>query len=75
MDRLIICHSNRLKYAQITAAYDQLAREAGTAKVTAGKVYRHLGKPVECGGCMALATVLLAERNEAASAAVDTVAS
>ncbi|MFV0243495.1 MAG: bacterioferritin-associated ferredoxin [Qingshengfaniella sp.] len=54
---MIVCHCQNISDRDIHAAIDWMRASDKTAIVTAGKIYRALGKRAECGGCMALFVV------------------
>ncbi|QYX55985.1 (2Fe-2S)-binding protein [Roseovarius sp. SCSIO 43702] len=51
---MIICHCQNITDRDIDAAIDWMRASDPATLVTAGKVYRALGKRADCGGCMPL---------------------
>ena len=51
---MIICHCNQITDHDVRAAVDWMRAADGTAIITAGKVWRALGKRPDCAGCLPL---------------------
>ncbi|MES2916704.1 MAG: (2Fe-2S)-binding protein [Pseudomonadota bacterium] len=51
---MIICHCQAISDHDIRAAVTWMRAADPQTLITPGKVYRALGKKVECGGCMPL---------------------
>lgn len=51
---MIVCHCQSITDHDIRAAVDWMRAADPTTLITPGKVYRALGKRVDCGGCMPL---------------------
>ncbi|HEY9038407.1 MAG TPA: (2Fe-2S)-binding protein [Roseovarius sp.] len=51
---MIVCHCQSITNHDIDAAINWMRAADATALITAGKVYRALGKSADCGGCMPL---------------------
>lgn len=51
---MIVCHCNRITDHDIRRAISWMRAADPETIVTAGKVYRALGKRPDCGGCVAL---------------------
>ncbi len=51
---MIVCHCQSITDHDIRAAVDWMRASDPTTIVTAGKIYRALGKRADCGGCMPL---------------------
>ena len=51
---MIVCHCQSITDHQIRAAVDWMRASDPFTVITAGKVYRALGKRAECGSCMPL---------------------
>lgn len=51
---MIVCHCNGITDGDIRAAIDWMRAADPATVITAGKVYRALGKRADCGGCLPL---------------------
>ncbi|MEP1766222.1 MAG: (2Fe-2S)-binding protein [Sulfitobacter sp.] len=51
---MIVCHCQNITDHDIHAAIDWMRAADGQTIITAGKLYRALGKAADCGGCMPL---------------------
>ncbi len=51
---MIVCHCQHISDRDINAAIDWMRAADPQALITAGKIYRALGKRADCGGCMPL---------------------
>jgi bacterioferritin-associated ferredoxin len=51
---MIVCHCQRITDTEIHAAIDWMRAADPHTLITPGKIYRALGKAVECGGCLPL---------------------
>lgn len=51
---MIVCHCARVSDVEIHATIDWMRASDPQALITAGKIYRALGKSPDCGGCMPL---------------------
>jgi bacterioferritin-associated ferredoxin len=49
---MIVCHCQAISDRDIRAAVDWMRASDPDTLITAGKVYRALGKRPDCGGCM-----------------------
>lgn len=63
---MIVCHCQSISDHEINAAIDWMRASDGKTIITAGKIYRALGKSADCGGCMPLfvATIRKNENTE-----------
>lgn len=51
---MIVCHCMHISDHDIRAAVDWMRASDPATIITAGKVYRALGKRADCGGCLPL---------------------
>ncbi|MDF3382048.1 MULTISPECIES: bacterioferritin-associated ferredoxin [Sulfitobacter] len=51
---MIVCHCQNITDRDINNAIDWMRASDARTVITAGKVYRALGKAADCGGCMPL---------------------
>ena len=51
---MIVCHCNAITDHDIRSAVDWMRSADAHTIITAGKVYRALGKRPDCGGCLPL---------------------
>lgn len=51
---MLVCHCQAISDHDIRAAVDWMRAADPSTVITAGKVYRALGKRADCGGCMPL---------------------
>ena len=49
---MIVCHCHAITDSDIRAAVRWMRAADASTLITAGKVYRALGKRADCGGCM-----------------------
>ncbi len=49
---MIVCHCHAITDTDIRAAVRWMRAADASTVITAGKVYRALGKRADCGGCM-----------------------
>ncbi|PWE31376.1 (2Fe-2S)-binding protein [Maritimibacter sp. 55A14] len=60
---MIVCHCTGITDREIREAVDWMRLADPYGIVTAGRVYRALGKRPECGGCMPLFLEEMSENN------------
>ncbi|WP_226781779.1 (2Fe-2S)-binding protein [Oceaniglobus trochenteri] len=51
---MIVCHCNGISDTDIKSAVDWMRASDPATLITAGKIYRALGKRADCGGCLPL---------------------
>lgn len=51
---MIVCHCMGISDREIHAAIDWMRAADPETIITAGKIYRALGKQADCGGCLPL---------------------
>ena len=51
---MIVCHCQNITDRDINNAIDWMRASDARTVITAGKIYRALGKAADCGGCMPL---------------------
>ena len=51
---MIVCHCQNITDRDINNAIDWMRASDVRTVITAGKIYRALGKAADCGGCMPL---------------------
>ena len=51
---MIVCHCQNITCRDIDSAIDWMRASDPDILITAGRVYRALGKAPDCGGCMPL---------------------
>ncbi|MEI4472508.1 (2Fe-2S)-binding protein [Frigidibacter sp. MR17.24] len=51
---MIVCHCQSISDRDIHAAIDWMRQSDRDVVITAGRIYRALGKRADCGGCMPL---------------------
>lgn len=51
---MIVCHCHGISDRDIRAAVDWMRASDVDTVITPGKIYRALGKRVDCGGCLPL---------------------
>ena len=51
---MIVCHCTSITDHEIRAAVDWMRASDPDTVITAGKIYRALGKRADCGGCLPL---------------------
>ena len=51
---MIVCHCQNITDRDIDAAIDWMRAADPDVLITAGKIYRALGKSADCGGCLPL---------------------